>query len=69
MDPSKWNSESHMKETTVFTRYLPLVSAVVFTWPFAGVGSAHVTRNIYKHFYMLKNITSICCFGALAVFD
>ena len=48
LDPNKWDSKSHMKETTVFTRYLPLDNPVLITWPFVGVGSVHVTTNCYK---------------------
>ena len=47
--PSKWNPVSQVKETVVFTRYLPLysplVSPVVFIWPFVGDGSAHVATK------------------------
>ena len=49
MSPSNLYPGSHVKETTVFTRYLPLPSDVVLTWPFVGEGSAQVaTTFIYK---------------------
>ena len=60
INPNKCSSESHINETTVFTRYLPLDSAEEFTWPFNGVGSAQVTTNLYKFLFKGRQIVLVC---------
>ena len=49
MSPSNLYPGSQVKETTVFTRYLPFPSDAVFTWPFVGEGSAQVAA-IFEDF-------------------
>ena len=54
--PSNLYPGPQVKETTLFRRYLPLPSDVVFTWPFVGEGSAQVATILFDKFLNFHNV-------------